>query len=683
MARNPAIEAEVQAMLKEQLARNLADAPETPDKFKTRVRCLPPKFASPTFNTLEQARAMMLPAIQAYILDPDPGYILLIPAVAGTGKSFAGIQAAFWANKTLHKKIMYLGPRKDFYDDLLEIANKQSQPIELMYNWQTRQKGEDDEKKPDNCEYPKQITTWMNRGFDPRTFCMRFCGEEYMKDKCVYYQQNQRTEPIFYGNHNHLTTGHSKASEFSVLIGDENPMGAFVRMWDIPLRFMVPDDLPVTHPLTRLLTKMQMLCAEVEKTPAGLVKKLSGRELYDRLGGAEFVSEALESFEIPENFKPSAYLTKADDVYKAPYVFLPDLLPRMKTEVEYARFEVDFPGRVELGPEGMTLYLKNKVAEEWPNHIIWFDATGTKEFYEDLFEIPVRVLDISSPRQGKIYQVTDRANNKSYLGAGTAEGEKHRQQMVEQVKAIAEKFKNPAIITFMDLKNLLPDMESAHFYANRGSNAFENCDALFLVGSPMPPVHQIVNAAKCIYQKRMRPFMDKWIVEDKEYMYIDKEYDGDDGMSGWAFPVGKFHRDDIDLNLLLWQMREAEIIQAANRLRIISSDKPVYLLTNLPIDQLYPDVLLTIRDLLSCPPDVPPFNWTSYLRFARDWAAKHGVVSANDMAERFSIKRKTATKYIEYIAQQKGWESAALRTSMRGKSSPAVKKRRTIDNDSD
>ena len=50
------------------------------------------------------------------------------------------------------------------------------------------------------------------------------------------------------------------------------------------------------------------------------------------------------------------------------------------------------------------------------------------------------------------------------------------------------------------------------------------------------------------------------------------------------YPAGGFWADD-DLQALVWQLREAEILQAVHRARPVHRPVPIFLLCNLPLDR--------------------------------------------------------------------------------------------------
>ena len=281
--------------------------------------------------------------------------------------------------------------------------------------------------------------------------------------------------------------------------------------------------------------------------------------------------------------------------------------------------------------------------------------------YRALFQRDVRVIRPRINLANRITQATDRSNSKSSLvirvyadpeGRADTEVEltKRAYELIGQIERIKEvgKYKNPVIICPMALKEQLG--AQAHFYGSRGTNMFENADAIVIAGTPLSPLKQIEEMAATIWFDRMEKFDNRWVVIEKQYNYSDEN-----GM-GWTIPINQYV--DPHLNAVLYQQREAEIIQCAHRGRIIYRDCPVFLLTNLPVDDLPPTELITIRQLMGAPEEVDVFKWQSALDFATMMAKEKGSVTRADMIHGLDIDTKTATKYMNKLEESFGWVKA-------------------------
>ena len=118
-------------------APSLPDAPTgaPPDDQVPRRRGLIRAPASRPTETLslEDARSMITTAITIYMADPLPESMLLIAAPAGIGKTTIAAWAAEQAAAE-GRRVMYVGPRKAFFEDLQALATRPS----WWYAWQAR-----------------------------------------------------------------------------------------------------------------------------------------------------------------------------------------------------------------------------------------------------------------------------------------------------------------------------------------------------------------------------------------------------------------------------------------------------------------------------------------------------------------------------------------------------------------
>lgn len=624
------------------------DSIEEPEYLRGQQRsikqCAPPDIVRYR-DPLPISRQKIAQAMRDYMMLDSPNHMMLIPAPPGTGKTWAGVEFAQWAYQRTGQRVFYAGPRHDFFADVSKTALEQGQPLNNWYEWLPRQANDDDPAKH-TCNHTETINLWMHKGFTGMDFCSQVCGWDYVNKGCRYHQQKNRKEPLIYGQHAHVVLGHPLSVQFGVVIGDENPMSTFVNEWRIPSKHIAWSDLPADEPLTKILYEMQRLCDNGTK--------LHGPDLI-RMLGADVVIGACEKFSMPASAAVlTPHLHTDEDAEKAPYNYLPTFIPMLLKEAMAAKAEVEYLHRIWLSEHGLTILTRNHVNEQMPKHVIWFDATGRKGLYEALFERDVEQVDVHPQLTGKIYQVVDRANGKGSL-IDKKEQQTHRvAQVVSQVNEICKNYQQPAVITYQAIKDQF-SQTTMHFYANRGSNLFQECDVLVVVGTPQPPLYQMEKTAKAIWNKRMRPFDTKWYTRERTYNFVDS-----DG-NGWCYPVSAYA--DEELNEILWQYREAELIQATHRARILFRNVPVYLLTNVPIDELPPTELLTIRELMGAPEGVDIFKWGEVIIFAEDCEKKQGFVSVSDLMNGLSISKPTALKYIDELINQGSWELAIVKST--------------------
>lgn len=632
----------------------LAEPPEPPTPEEPKhifglqralSECDPPDLTRVRGQSIEQARQVIAKAMREYALIEHPEHILLIPAPPGTGKTWAGVDFAHWQFERTNRRVFYAGPRHDFFADILGAAQGQGHDTGQWYEWLSR-KTDDENALNHTCNHADNINTWMRRGYKGLDFCSKVCHWDYINNGCPYHKQKQRPEPLIFGQHAHVTLGHSMSDDFSIVIGDENPMGTFIKETRIPSKWILPPNAPYDEPLTEILNEMRRLCDNGAR--------LHGPDLMKMIGPHRII-DACQRFVMPVGaavMTPSIH--EASEAENVPWNYLPEFVPMLEMEAMATAAEVEFLHRIYLSETGLEFLSRQYVNEQMPEHIIWFDATGKADLYEALFGRPVQVADVRPELTGRVFQVIDRANGKSSLIDQNKEQTHRVSQMKAQIEHITRNYQNPGIITFKALADIFDKIQTGHFYGNRGTNAFENCDVLVVAGTPQPPLFQIERLAKSIWRKRMRPFDPTWYAQPRRFMY-------EDNGQGYAYPVSMYA--DPELNAILWQYREAEIIQAAHRLRILRYDKPVYLLTNIPIDELPPFKLLTIRDLMDAPEGVDVFLWSNVLDWADEQFNKFEAVTTSDFVNKFGINKRTALKYMDALVEGGDWELAIVKST--------------------
>ena len=665
----------------DRLTRALENTPEPEpirlEGYQRRLRKVedPPAYVQPDWESLDDFRKVVAEELRAYMMTPSPDYMLLIQAPPGSGKTYAGVDFAHWALENAQGKksrILYAGPRLDFFADVCNTSVEQEKNVDDWYMWLSRK--ESDDPQVHTCHHAVNYGKWVSSGYEGWKYCDSVCGKDYMKNECIYLSQEKIPNPLIYGNHMHVTLGHMFADQFAVIIGDEWPLAAVEHHWTLPAGQVQLTEVPYDDALAPVIHELNKLCG---LKPA----HLDGPALLDALGGAAAIDEALDDatmakyvLEVSKFATPT--LPSDGDTSRIPARFLPVLLPILKREVEAALAGHEYPARISVSAAGLTMDTRRTISPAIKtNHLVWFDATGTKAMYEALFQREVRVVTCEPRPVGKIYQVTNRGNGKSDMmlrkdGELTSNGQldpRSVDQLRAQVEHIVKDYANPGIVTHKALKDEFKILTN-WFYAARGTNEMKNCDVLIVAGTPNVPPSTILATAKCLWPDRMRPFDDRETTVERLYNYITP-----DGM-GVTYPVVQFM--DPALNLVKDQVREAEIFQAAHRSRMLFRDTPVYLLTNIPIDRLRPYKLLTLAELMGTPDGVPVFNWANVVRVADSFADQGRLLTITDLMASLNVSRNTASKYWDLFLESGEWEEtkALRKIGARGPSPRALTK---------
>lgn len=609
--------------------------------------------------TLGEARMEIDKAINDYIANIATG-MLLVKALPGVGKTTAAVRAVERLARDGYR-VMYCGPRHNFLADLIGIA----QHPDLWYEWLPRQDGDGDKTK--TCSYAAEVNEWLKRGYDAMSFCSGVCGWDWVNQSCVYHAQKKRQEPIIFCQHQHAVFGHPL--QFDYVFGDESPIMAFQREWLIPAQFARPRGMALTDPLAELLHNLALLSSGPDY--------IRGDALIEALGGPGEILSLTDAAMIPASadiLNPEIH--DANAVNDAPYAHLFALTGLLRREAEH-------PGgisRIIAGKGHLTLLLRHAPNDKLPPHVVWSDATANERLYRACFRRPVQIVDAQPGINGQIFQLYERANTKTSLIPRQKPGNDKSWESQETtasskatqaatvIQRIADRYRNPVVVSFQDVlkKTDIGQLDHIWFYAARGTNMFEESDATIILGTPQPSLYDIEKAASMIFFERDAAFQSQWTTAEREYRLIV------DGHSP-VYPVSGFWSDP-DLSAMLWSLREAEIIQAAHRGRPVNHATDIWLMTNIPLDELPPHELLTMRDVLNVPVGVNVFEWEKIVEAAEEIFLATGAVTVADMMDRLGVSREaTASKYLKLIVEHEdGWKIESIKATGRGRPKKSI-----------
>ena len=623
-------------------------------------------------TSLADLPSELIARIEAYLAIPDPGYMLLVAAPAGSGKTTIGIEIAERVAAAGYR-VFFAGPRHDFFDDIRSISTRPS----WWYEWQPRQPASD--STPGTCRYAREIASWMDRGYRGIDFCAspKICGWDYINNVCPYHEQRQTSQPIVFGQHAHVALGHPLMDQMRLVIGDELPMSAFLHEWLIPVNEIVPPDMDPHEPLTILLRNLQWLCGREPDDS----KYWQGPDLYNAAmrGGVDRVLDILDNQSYLD-LSIAAMQPDIESPYQAasvPYFHLPLLLNTMKREAGQLRDDPDRPiiARVRVSASGLTILTRRR-ARDLPPHVVWLDATGDQRIYAELFDRAVELVKPIVPLAGTIYQLHSSLNNKAALSDdrtttdGTQRGARKVDAIREQVETIIgqRNYQSPAFISYKSVVDLLASSREtiAHFGGSRGTNRFQTCDALFVIGAPMPPIASILDLAAMLYIDRQSPWRDRWSSQLVQFIGTDH-----------AYAVGGYW-EDPDLMALLQQLREAEIEQAIHRARPIRRAVDVWLLTNIPTS--LPVTLIGAHQLAQAVNQagqplagIDVKIWPAVLSLARA-ASQDEPLTAQRLIDTYKISKPTALRWLAALLDMGEFTPAApsLQTGKRGRPSLGI-----------
>jgi len=277
-----------------------------------------------------------------------------------------------------------------------------------------------------------------------------------------------------------------------------------------------------------------------------------------------------------------------------------------------------------------------------------------------LLGMPAEVVRPNVAMAGTIYQVPAALNNMaSVAGEQNAEKRGKLRQQVERIIS-ANNYAHPALISYKRVVKELADLpleSTGHFGGERGTNRLEGCDALIVVGAPQPQASALIDMAAMLYDQQTRPFRAVW--SDREIVAFDG--------TPYGYPIGVYW-DEPALNMLVRQVREAELVQAINRARPLRRAVDVWLLTNVPLTGV-PVTLRTLAQLFDAPDGVDPYGWPAFAAWAADQLQRRPSLSSADVADHLGIKAAAARRYLQHIRQAGCYYEA--RPSPTGRGRPA------------
>jgi hypothetical protein len=609
--------------------------------------------------TIEQARAQIRQRMTEYLAMPDPDHILLIAMPPGSGKTHEAVrQAEIWARQHFDSRVLYAGPRHDLWDDLMRASTLPADVRDQWwYHWQPHTAGDPETGQGQTCRYARQFKSWVERGYRGIEFCKKHsvCSS-YMR-QCVYLGQRTKRQPIVFVQHNDIALGHPFLEHTGLLIGDESPLDAFLHPWKIPARDIVPPDLWEAETLdTDLIDLLRALRDLVDQTPKPEPKRplaWEGPALLDKLGGPAHVLTVCEGTSITRESRAyTPHVWGPDQAESLPFWHLEHLTPILREEAQEALAGRDYVRRVRVTTQELLILLRRD-ALQLPSHVIWLDATANPALYKAIFRTNrrIEVVDPHVQLSGRVYQLWPSLNNKDTM-IGTDEPKegkrpaKRRQAKREAIDRQVEHiirtrgYARPAVVTYKDFKAQFSGYDTAHFGGLRGTNRLQDCDALIVIGTPQASIPSLVDQAAMLLDRRLLPFDTTW--NDRNQGYIGHP---------WGYPVSGFWHDDT-LHALLVQTREAELVQAAHRVRPLYRPVDVWLLTNLPLAAMPPDELLDLRRLFDAPNQVDPYRWQDLLQLL-DAAGEEGV-SAADVREQMEVPARTAERWFAALCAYPG-----------------------------
>lgn len=541
---------------------------------------------------LETVRENIVERILDYAAG-DTRSMLLLRVPPGVGKTTASVQAVqrYVARST--RRVLYTASRKNFFEELRLVPG-----FRRVFWWNWLPLNSED---PVTCRYGSEMMLWIAKGYGSFDLCRQLCVRDRWIRECPYRKQRYRSEPVIFGRHAHLIHGMS-IDDYTLGVCDEVPVSAFLETKRIP-----PESVPVAGlqgPLRELVHRLYRFTQTYQV--------LKGRSLLSLCG--DLVGAVYDEIDIGGVHLPSVpYVRTADDVMKADYFYVFDLLKTMSKE--YTCYRNDWPRwvpRVTVGENGITIYGRSYVQEKWSDTdtpLVLLDATGRAPLYRRLFNRDVIEYAPQVKRPGRVFQVVGRLNG---MGSVYNHASPRRvtltrtgRQLLQACEIIRDEYVGRVgIVTFKRLEGIFAERFGAenilHYGGLRGSNLLETCECLILAGGYCPNLNGLRYVAAALNPERMKPFftlddngdpMNPWVQQECTYRLRRPDPRGTPARQ----VRGYWH--DPDLAVLLEEYRQNELVQAIHRNRPINKPCDVWILTNIPTPEPLDGIYESLSDL--------------------------------------------------------------------------------------
>jgi hypothetical protein len=305
-------------------------------------------------------------------------------------------------------------------------------------------------------------------------------------------------------------------------------------------------------------------------------------------------------------------------------------LPQPRARLNSVWFEPDFRVTVAGTTERQARVFVSSVrtprlAKEVP--VLCLDGTGSTDLNRRIFGDHMTHQRFAVPRDAEVYQVTSKTFSRQSITGTDRWGNPISAQKIHEAARLRRQVLDlltmlpgqVLLVTYKQAEEILrpdlpPHVQTAHFGALRGLNAYAHCETVVVIGREQPSAQTIEALTRPFCASDREPF-----IPIGEYVLQSR---GRRMRDGGPNVVEVQVHPDTRCQTLLEQVREAEIAQAVDRVRPVFNRRRIIVLTNIALD-LTVDHALTWRELRPG-------------KFAYAFA-RHGVLplSAGDLARAF------------------------------------------------
>ena len=480
-------------------------------------------------------------------------------------------------------------PRHDIASEWYETLT-QGQANATIQVIQSREGRDPDSPLCQRPQYVKALTE--NKVSVYRNACERFDGQRCVHyESCAYIQQFPDILELDFGSNHILIYQHAHLSL------PRNPLEQMLDPTMVVIDENCVDALITTHiEIQPELIRDYWVLPDHPRLGDTIVEALKNdTPLWIELANEGITAEEIEGIDLEDlepdiRFEPRA--TRLTHIQGATdYRALSQLRDLMVEEMSAG--VSDRPLRILYDQHKRVVRLAFKVPHRVPDnsHVLVLDATAQLPVLQAVFpDITMTQVDVR--QNAVVYQIYDRTGSNEYWKGRSAP----IQELAEILNTWGSLGYSVLCVSSMPVEKRLKsetqldkNVQLNHFQNLRGTNAYEACDIVIIVGRNEPPNSAIDLRGRALFWRddpQLNP--DVAVNSKKSNVRLPMELrgytqpyntDGFEGVYVNAFTDQRF-------NALHQMSREAETVQAMARLRMVRSrrKKTVVLLSNVPVE---------------------------------------------------------------------------------------------------
>lgn len=339
----------------------------------------------------------------------------------------------------------------------------------------------------------------------------------------------------------------------------------------------------VEHPGRELafLREHDVTVEAVREALSHLATREEAQPVLDGAMSDKTIADILDAVEARE-------ILKVLKLFRQVRIELPLTRGRLNSVYFDPNAKVTGAGEIERQPRVFVSTVRTlRLAQEIP--VLALDGTGSIDLNRRIFGERMTVERFPVPRDAEVWQVTSKTFSRQSItvtdrrgnpisAKKTHEAARLRRQVLDLLKMLPG---HVLLVTYKQAEEILrpdlpPHVQTAHFGALRGLNAYEHCETAVVMGREQPSAQAIEVLTRPFCATDPEPF-----IPIGEYVLQSR---GRRMRNGGPNVAEVQAHPDTRCQAMLEQVREAEIVQAVDRVRPVFNRRRIIVLTNVALD---------------------------------------------------------------------------------------------------